>query len=170
MSLSSFPHQYRELNASKLKIRNLAGIIRTPLIRAGIEKNLGPLKCHCCSKILGRSTKKAPTIWCHVCGWVHFRCSGLNLPAFYEKSPNFWCTWCLKNTRFAAKNYDPALHALQRPYTTTNNHPYFGPRQSLRRTAATKKITGKQVDNILSLSETYTKFRASKNNLNRLKV
>ena len=170
MSLSSFPHQYCGLNASKLKMRNLAGFIRTLLIRAGVEKKCEPLKCQCCSKILGGSTKKAPKKWCHVCGWVHFRCSGLNLPAYYEKSPNFRCTWCLKNTRFVPKNYDPAFHALQSFYTTTNNHLAFGSRQSLRRTAATKKFTGKQVDKFLSLIETNTKFRASENNFNRLKV
>ena len=120
MSLSSFPHQYRGSNAFKLKVRSLAEVIRTLLIRAGVEKNPGPLKCHCCSKTLGRSTKNAPTIWCQVCGWVHFKCNGLNSPADYEKTPNFRCTWCLKNTRFAPKNCDPAFHALQRLYKTTN--------------------------------------------------
>ena len=170
MSLSSFPHQYRGSNAFKLKVRSLAGVTRTLLIRAGVEKNPGPLKCHCCSKTSGRSTKKAPTIWCHVCGWVHFKCSGLNSPADYEKSPNFRCTWCLKNSRFAPKNYDPALHALQRLYTITNNSSAFGSRQLLRSAAATKRVTCKQVDKFLSLSETYTKFRASKNNFTRLKV
>ena len=170
MSLSSFPHQYRGSNASKLKVRSLGEVIRTLLIRAGVEKNRGPLKRHCCSTTLGRSTQRAATIWCHVCGWVHFKCSGLNSPADYEKSPNFRCTWCLKNTRFAPKNYDPALHALQRLYTTTNNPSAFGSRQSLRSAAATIRITGKQVDKFLSLSETYTKFRASKNNFTRLNV
>ena len=161
MSLSSFPHQYRGSNAFKLKVRNLAGVIRTLLIRAGVEKNPGHLKCHCCSKTLGRSTRKAATIRCHVCGWVHFKCSGLNSPADYEKSPNVRCTSRLKNTRFAPKNYDPALHALQRHYTTGNNPSAFRSRQSLQSAAATKRITDKQVGKFLSLSETYTKFRAS---------
>ena len=160
MSLSSFPNHFRGSNASKLNVSSIAEVIRTLLIRAGVEKNPGPLKCHCCSKTLG-STKKAPTIWCHVCGWVHFKCSGLNSAADYEKSPNFRCTWCLKNTRFAPKNYDPAFHAPRRLYTITNNPSTFGSRQSLRSAAATKKITEKQVDKFLSLSETYTKFRAS---------
>ena len=168
MSLSSFPQQYRGSNAFKLKVRRLAGIIRTLLIRAGVEKNPGPLKCHCCSKTLGRSTKKAPTIWCHVCGWVHFKCSGLNSAADYEKLPNF-DVGGLKNTKFAPKNYDPALHALQRLHTTTNNPSAFGSRQSLRSAATTNRTTGKQVDKLLSLSETYTKFRASKTNFTRLK-
>ena len=170
MLLSSFPHQYRGSNASKLKVRSLAGVIRTLLIRAGVEKNPGPLKCHCCSKTLARSTKKAATIKFQVCGWVQFKCSGLISPAIHEKSPNFRCTWCLKNSRFAPKNYDPALHALQRLYATTNNPSAFGSQQSLRSAAATKRITGKQVDKILSLSETYTKFRATKNSFTRPKV
>ena len=42
MSLNSFPHQYRGSNAFKLKVRSLAGVIRTLLIRAGVEKNPGP--------------------------------------------------------------------------------------------------------------------------------
>ena len=75
----------------------------------------------------------------------------------------------LKNTKFAPKNYDPALHALQRLHTTTNNPSAFGSRQSLRSAAATNRTTGKQVDKLLSLSETYTKFRASKTNFTRLK-
>ena len=149
-------------------MRSLAEVFRTLFIRAGHEKIPGHLKCHCCSKTPWRNTKKAPTKWCHVCGWVHFKCSGLNSPADYEKSPNFRCTWCLKNTRFAPKNYDPALHALQRLYPTTNNPSVFGSRQSLRSAAATKRITGKHVDKFFSLRETYTKFRASKNNLTRL--
>ena len=167
MSLSIFPDDYRWSNGSKMNVRSLAGIIRTLLIR---EKNPGPLKCHCCSETLGRSTKKVPTIWCHVFRWVYFNCSGLNSPADYQKSPKFRCTWCLKNTRFAPKNYDPALLALQRLYTTTNNPSPSGSPQSLRSTAATKRITGKQLDKFLSLSETYTKFRASKNNFTWLEV
>ena len=169
MLLSSFKHQYRGWNASKLKVRSLGGVIRTLLIRARVEKNPGLLKCHCCSKTLGRSTKKAPTIWCHVCRWVHFKYSGLNSRADYEK-PKIQCTWCLKNTRFAPKNHDPVLHALQRLYKITNNPSAFGSRQSLRSAAATKRNTGKQVDKCLSLSETYRKFRASKNNFTGLKV
>ena len=55
-------------------------------------------------------------------------------------------------------------------YTTRNNPSAFGSRQSLWSAAATKRITGKQEDKVLSLSETYTKFRASKNNFTLLKV
>ena len=54
--------------------------------------------------------------------------------------------------------------------TRPNNPSAFGSRQSLRSAAATKRITAKQVDKLLSLSETYTKFRASKNNFTRQKV
>ena len=58
MSLSSFPHQYRGSNASKLKVRSLAEVICTLLIRSGVKKNPGALKCPFCSKTLARSTKK----------------------------------------------------------------------------------------------------------------
>ena len=128
MSLRSFPHQYRGSNASQQKVRSTAEVIRTLLIRAVVEKNSGHLKCHCCSKTLRESTKKAPTIRCHVCRWVHFKCSSLNSPADYEKSPKFRCAWCLENSRFAPKSYDPALHALQRLYMTTNNPSACGSR------------------------------------------
>ena len=105
-----------------------------------------------------------------MCGWVHFKYSGLKSPAAYEKSPNFRCTLCLKNTRFKPKNYDPAHHGLQKLYTTTNDPSAFRSKQTLRGAAATKRMIGEQVNKFLSLSETYTKFRASKNNFTRPKV
>ena len=40
----------------------------------------------------------------------------------------------------------------------------------MRSAAATKRITGKQADKFFPLSETYTKFRASKNKFLRLKL
>ena len=148
----------------------LAEIVRTLLIRAGVETNPGPpLRCQCCSKPLGKSTKKAPTVWCHVCGWVHFKCSGLATPTEYGKSPNFRCTWCTKNTRFAPNDADPSILQLQKLYTTPNNAAAFGSRQSMI-LAAPKGTSSKQVDKFLAQSETYTKFRAGRNKFNRLKV
>ena len=58
-----------------------------------------------------------PTVWCHVCGWVHFKCSGLSSPNDYEKSHNFRCTWCAKNTKLVA-SADPSFLRLQKIYTT----------------------------------------------------
>ena len=43
-----------------------AELINQLLIRAGIELNPRYLKSKCCKKLLGKSTKKAPTVWCHV--------------------------------------------------------------------------------------------------------
>ena len=146
----------------------LVEINRTLLIRAGIKKDHGPLKCNCYSKGLGRSTKKAPTKWCHVCGWVHLKRSGLNLPP--GKSSNSQRTWHFKNTRFAPKNCDLMFHALQKLYTTTNNPSFFDFRQWLRSAASTKRNTGTQVNKFLPSGETYTNFRASKNRFPRLKV
>ena len=140
------------------------------MIRAGIELNPGPLKCNCCKKLLGKSTKKAPTVWCHVCGWVHFKCSGLNTPLDYQKTTNFRCPWCATNTRFANESSDPALLTLHKLYTSTSSHAAFGSSEVLRKAAATKGIKRKQVDKFFSQSETYTKFRAGIHKFTRLKV
>ena len=58
MSLGSFLHQYRGLYAFKLKVRSQAEVIRILLIRAGFDKNPGHLKRHCCSKNLGKVSKR----------------------------------------------------------------------------------------------------------------
>ena len=66
-----------------------AELINQLLIKAEIELNPGPLKCNCFKKLLGKSTKKTPTVWCHVCGWVHFKCSGLNTHRIMKPLPIF---------------------------------------------------------------------------------
>ena len=110
MTLCTFPHQYRRLNASKMSLRILREVIGTILIRGGVEKNFGHLKYLCCSKTLGRCTKTAAIIWCHKCRCVVFKCGGIDSPGDYEKSTNFPFLWCLKNTKIAPNINDLALH------------------------------------------------------------
>ena len=146
--------------------------VRTLLFCAGGENIPGPApKCHCCSKRLGKSIKKNPTIKCHVGGWVHSKSSGLRSLNDYEKSQNcthFRCTCCAKNTKVVA-SADPSFLRLPKIDTRPNKKAAFGSRQALIK-AAPKGTTCKQLDKILSQSETYTKFRASRNKFWRLKV
>ena len=168
MSLSS-SQQSDGLIVFQRCLRWLAECVRTLLVRAGVETNLGlTLKCHCCWKRLRKNTKENPTVWCHVCGWVHFKTSGLRSRNDYEKSHNFRCTWCAKNTKLVA-SADPSFLRLQKIYTTPNKKAAFGSRQALIK-AAPKGTTCKQVDKFLSQSETYTTFRASRNKFSRLQV
>ena len=168
MSLSS-SQQSHELIVSERCVPWLAECVRTLLVRAGIETNPGPApKCHCCSKRLGKCTKKNPTVCCHVCDCVHFKCKGLSSGNDYEKSPNFRCTWYAKNTKLVA-SADPSFLPLPKTYTTPNHIADFGSRHALVKVAP-KGTTCKQVDYFLSQSETYTKFRASWNKFSRLKV
>ena len=56
------------------------GLLFSALLKiGGVEPNPGPSKtiCGSCSKTLGNSTKTKPLLWCTICGWVHFDCSGL---------------------------------------------------------------------------------------------
>ena len=64
---------------------------------------------------------------------------------------------------------DPSSLRLQKIYTTPNNKAAFDSRQALIK-AAPKGTTCKKIDKFLSQSETYTKFRASRNKFSRLKV
>ena len=173
MSHNSTPHhlQCPGLNAFEKCVRKIAEIVRQLLIIAGVETNPGPaLKCKCCSRLLGKSTKKLPTIWCHVCGWVHFKCSGLQDPSEYQKFPIFRCSWCSKNTRLVPDDFDRSLLTIQDLYTNTSNAAAFGSRQALINQATPKGIRSKKVDEFLSHSETYTKFRAARSKFTRLKV
>ena len=168
---STHPLQCYGLNAFESCPRGLAEVSRQQLIKAGIETNPGPaLKCKCCSKVLGKSTKTLPTVWCHVCGWVHFKCSGLKTPSDYFKTANFRCSWCSQNTRLVPDDFDRSLLKIQDLYTNTSQATAFGSRQSLIKQAASKGIKHKKVDEFLSHSETYTKFRATRNKFTRLKV
>ena len=43
-------------------------------------------------KNLGEGSKKILSLWCHVCGWIHFKCIGLTDSKDYHD--NFMCSQC----------------------------------------------------------------------------
>ena len=102
------------------------------LIQAEIELNPGPLICNCWRKFLARY-KKAPIVCCHVYGWVHLKCTGLNTPLDYEKSTIFNNPWCTNNIKFANESTDPPHLTLYKLYIQTNSKGAFGSNTVLRR-------------------------------------
>ena len=107
-----------------------------------------------------------------MCGWVHFERSGLSNPNELEKSHNFRCTSCAKNTKLACRKRRPLFlqkPRLQKIFTTPKKKAAFGSRQALIKVAP-KGAQCKQTDKYLSQSETYTKFPASRNKSSRLQV
>lgn len=123
--------------------------------------------CGSCRKNLGKGTKTSPTVWCHICGWVHFKCAGI--ASITEHNENFLCTKCSKN-RVLIKNddsYGAAFKKIHDSYTNVQKATAFGSRQNLIKST---KCSPKDVDKYLHASETYTKFKMAKKRYTRLKV
>ena len=53
--------------------------------------------CSSCAHSLGKGTRRTPLISCNVCGWVHFKCSGLSSAADYHKTSEFYVFEVFKN-------------------------------------------------------------------------
>ena len=123
--------------------------------------------CGCCQKRLGKGSKTCPPLWCHVCGWVHFKCSGLKSKSDYHD--NFLCTKCSKS-RVLIENDDPfavAYTKIHNAYTNPDNSTAFGSREKLFRGT---KCSSKHVDRYLNSIETYTKFKLTRKRFPRPKV
>ena len=123
--------------------------------------------CGSCQKNLGKGSKICPTVWCHICGWVHFKCAGIK--TISEHNDNFICTNCSKK-RILIENddsYEAAFNKIHDSYTNTQKATAFGSRQNLIKAT---KCSPKQVDKYLHASETYTKFKMAKKRFIRLKV
>ena len=124
--------------------------------------------CGNCAKELGRGSRQHPSVWCNVCGWVHFACSGLKQLKDYKKNETFLCTKCSATRRLVQPTEEIIAHSkLHNLYTSCNNPSAFGSRTALKQTS---KCTFKQVDNYLNRSETYSKFKQTRNRFLRLKV
>lgn len=124
--------------------------------------------CGCCSTPLGKGTKKSPPVWCHVCGWVHFKCSGLKNSLEYDD--NFLCTKCgTKRVLIddAHKNYASAFTKIHDAYTNPAKESAFSSRRNL---LTASNCSSKDVDRYLNSSETYTKFKLTRKRFPRLKV
>ena len=124
--------------------------------------------CGNCAKELGRGSRQHPSVWCNVCGWVHFACSGLKQLKDYKKTKPFYAQSVQRQDDWSSQQ-KKSLHIANcnNLYTSCNNPSAFGSRTALKQTS---KCTFKQVDNYLNRSETYSKFKQTRNRFLRLKV
>ena len=134
------------------------------------KANAKKYTCGNCQKALGKGSPKQPSIWCNVCGWVHYKCSGLTTVTEYSKyrGENFLCSKCSTTRRLVpATQKTIAYSKLQNIYTSCQNPASFGSQSSLKKES---NCTFKQGDNFLQKSETYTIFKQACRNFTRLKV
>ena len=105
----------------------------------------------------------------HVCGWVHFKCSGLENSKEYND--NFLCSKCNRSRILLSdktdRNYAASFTKIHESYTNPRSKAAFGSRRNL---VATSQCSPKNVDLYLSSSETYTKFKQTRKRFLRLKV
>ena len=125
--------------------------------------------CGSCKKSLGKGSKKTPSLWCHVCGWIHFKCSGLTDSKEYHD--NFLCSHCRESRVLLDDekdgDYAAAFPKIHDHYTNPGNTSAFGSRRSLIKAS---KFRPQDVDRYLNSSETYTKFKLPRKRFPRLKV
>ena len=128
------------------------------------------LKYHCgnCAKVLGKGSRQKPSIWCNICVWVHFTCSGLKSVDDYKKSRDFFCTKCAVTRKIVNPTAESLAYSrIHTFYTFSNNPAAFAGRNALKKTS---NCSYRQVDNYLNRSKTYTKFKQTRNHFARLKV
>ena len=125
--------------------------------------------CGSCKKSLGKGSKKTPSFWCHACGWIHFKCSGLTDSKDYHD--NFLCSHCRESRVLLDdekdEDYAAVFPKIHDHYTNPRKKSAFGSRRSLIKAS---KFRSKDVDRYLNSSETYTKFKLTRKRFPRLKV
>ena len=147
------------------------GLLLCALLKiVGVEPNPGPSKtiCGSCSKTLGKSTKTKPLLWCTICGWVHFDCSGLASVREYDEE-DFTCTKCSRERVVSqVMTVNPSFQKAHRHYSDiSHSSSAFGNSKSLAKTTGLPVST---VEKYLSTSSTYTKLKQTRRNFPRLKV
>ena len=111
-------------------------------------------KDHCgnCAKVLGKGSRQKPSIWCNICGWVHFDCSGLKRVDDYKKSADFLCSKCAVTQKIVNPTAGSLAYSrIHTFYTSCNNPAAFAGRNALKKTS---NCSYRQVDNYLNRSET----------------
>ena len=127
-------------------------------------------KYHCgnCAKVLGKGSRHKPSIWCNICGWVHFTCSGLKRVDDYKKSADFFCSKCAMTRKIVNPTAESLAYSrIHTFYTSCNNPAAFAGRNAPKKTS---NCSYRQVDNYPNRSETYTKFKPTRKRFPRLKV
>ena len=75
--------------------------------------------CGNCANELGRGFRQHPSVWCIVCGWVHFACSRLKQLKDYKRNDTFLCTKCSATRRLVQPTEETIAHSkLHDLYTT----------------------------------------------------
>ena len=123
--------------------------------------------CGCYQKRLGKGSKQNPTVWFHVCGWVHFTCSVLENKTDYND--NFLCSKCSRS-RVMIEDDDPFAVEYTKThdaYTNPKKATAFGSPLNLARAT---NCSLRHVNRYLNSGETYTKFKFTRKRFPRLKV
>ena len=71
--------------------RLLRLLILILLLRSGINPNPGPGP-YFCSPCSFRIKRTQPSVWCHICGYIHLKCSGLT--HLNQHHPDYYCPTC----------------------------------------------------------------------------
>ena len=123
--------------------------------------------CGCCQERLGEGSEQNPTVWCHVCGWVHLTCSRLENKADYND--NFLCSKCSISRIMIEGDDSFAVEytKIDDTYTNPEKATAFG---SPINSAMATNCSLKHVNRYLNSSETYTKFKLTRKRFPRVKV
>ena len=71
--------------------RLLRLLILILLLRSGINPNPGPGP-YFCSPCSFRIKRTQPSVWCHICGYIHLKCSGLT--HLNQHHLDYYCPTC----------------------------------------------------------------------------
>ena len=122
----------------------------------GNSKSIRATKYYCgnCADVLGRGSRQNPSVWCNICGWVHFKCSDLQHVNDYKREAEFLCSKCAATPRLqeSVATKESVAHSRIHSFNASCNNPAaFAGRNALKRAL---KCSYRQVDNYLNCSET----------------
>ena len=104
----------------------------------------------------GKGSRRKPISWCTICGWIHFRCSGLKRLTDYDAA-SFVCPKCNRNHVISsALSNKEEMWELHNLYTITKQTTAFGGLHHISKKSGLPRET---VEKYLSTSPTYTKIQ-----------
>ena len=132
-------------------------------------RQMAPKKwfCMCCQKRFAKGSMQNSTMWCHVCDWVHFTCSGLENETDYND--NLLWSKCSRS-RVMIDDDDPfevEYTKIHEAYTNREKTTAF--RSSINLARATN-CSLKHDNRYLNSIKTYTMFKLTRKRFPRLKV
>ena len=122
--------------------------------------------CGSCTKELGKGSRQKPSIWCNICGWVHFSCSGLQRVDEYKKFLDFLSLFKRCSDTETCRFHSGAYSKKHNVSTSCNNPAAFAGRNALKKAS---KYSYREVENFLNRIDTYTKFKQTRNRFPRLR-